>query len=107
MAQRAYSLQANDLDTNRSLEEERRDLLARFGALTLDLENVRAMLTQAENRRRSFFDALAQRFGVREYRRAWLDGQNMVLDVYEQPEAAMTLPVETTPQPRAEVNGRG
>lgn len=106
MAKRTYDLQPNEMETQRALDEERTALLARFGALTLDMENARQQIAQMENRRRTFLDAVAARCGIREYKWMQMNRGTLEADVVEQPESAATLPIDIDAEPRIGANGR-
>jgi hypothetical protein len=85
---RSYSLEPRDLQQHQALEEEKRNLLAQFGALTLDLENIRTRLTGLDTRSRTFLSDLAQQKGISDYRWLRVENQQLVGDVFDPPQPA-------------------
>jgi hypothetical protein len=76
--ERAYNLQPEELQQQQQLDIEQRDTLAQFGALTLQLEQVRARLPQIEERQRSLITQVARRHSVGSYLTARIAGANLV-----------------------------
>jgi Tfp pilus assembly protein PilO len=76
--ERAYNLQQDELQQQQQLEMEQRDTLAQFGALTLQLEQVRARLPQIEERQRSLITQVARRHSVANYLTARIVGANLI-----------------------------
>jgi hypothetical protein len=108
--QKAYSLQGFELEQQRSLEEERKTLLAQLGMLTLDRETLIERLRSLDIRSRCLVNAIAQRHGINEYRQLYIQGNQLIGDVFEQPAPPLNLPL--SPAPKSEttaplVNGRG
>ena len=108
---KAYSLQEYEIDQNRVLEEERRNLLAQFGRLTLELESVRAKMTNLDLQQRTFVDAIAQRHTTAQYKWIRIENNHLVGDFMEQPEQPQaTAPIAPPADPVQNVervNGRG
>jgi len=84
--QKAFSLQQNELNQANALEEERKNILAQIGALTLDMETARAALPVADQKRRQFLASLVQHYGVTDYRGARLENGNLICDLPDAPE---------------------
>ena len=86
--QKAFSLQQFEIAQAQTLEEERRNLLARLGGLTLEMENVRGQIPGLDQRSRSLVQAVAQRAGVPNFLNARIDGGNLVCELPDEPPAA-------------------
>jgi hypothetical protein len=83
--QKAFSLQPHETAQAQALDEERRNLLARLGAATLEMESVRGQLPTLDQRGRTLVQSIAQRTGVREFISARIDGANLVCEVPNEP----------------------
>jgi hypothetical protein len=83
--QKAYSLQQFEIAQAQALEEERRNLLARFGAVTLEMESVRAQIPALEQRLRTLVQAAAQRVGTRNFINARIEGPNLICEMPDEP----------------------
>ena len=83
--QKAYSLQQFEIAQAQTLEEERRNLLARFGAVTLEMEGVRAQIPALEQRLRTLVQAAAQRVGTRNFINARIEGPNLICEMPDEP----------------------
>jgi len=90
--QKAFSLQQNEINQAQALEEERKNVLAQIGALTIDMENARAALPIVEQKRRQFLGALVQQYGVTDYRGARLENGNLICDLPDAPVPAAIPP---------------
>jgi hypothetical protein len=107
---KAYSLQQYEIDQNRDLDEERRNLLAQFGSATLELESVRSRMTNLELRQRAFVNAIAQRHQAgTEYKWVRIENNQLVGDFLEQPQQQAGAPIAPPADPPVleRVNGRG
>lgn len=96
---RAHSLQDYELEQYRALENERLQLFAQIGALTMDLEAAKARRGDLESRSRSFVGAVTARQKLPPYRWAKIEAEQLIVDIIEQPGSG-------TPQlmrPQAEV----
>ena len=82
---KAYSLNNHEIAQAQALEEERRNLLARFGGITLEMETIRAQLPQLDQRSRALVQTVVQRAGVPEFRTARIDGANLICDLPDEP----------------------
>lgn len=82
--QRAFSLQPYEVAQAQTLDQERQALFGRFGALTLEMEAVRAQLPSVEQRTRTMIQSFAQRIGVRNYSSARIDGANLICELPEE-----------------------
>lgn len=106
--QKSYTLQPYELDQQRALDDERRNLLAQFGALTLDLEGMRERLKSLDLRGRALVNAVAARHGITEYRQLTIQGGQLIGDIIEQPENPLgAIPAAAAEASVPFVNGRG
>ena len=80
---RAYSLQDYEQKANRALEEERHNLMAQIGMLTLDLEAARARKTELDANRRSFVAMVAQRHKLTDYRWLRIENNQLIGDIVD------------------------
>ena len=83
--QKAYSLDPHEMRQAQQLDEERRTVLAQIGALTLDMEAARAQLPIVEQRRRQHLQSLVDQHGIKEYRSARIEGNNLICDMPDMP----------------------
>lgn len=90
--QKAFSLEPHDLQQTQKLDQERTEVLAQIGALTLDMETARASLPLVERKRREHLAGLVQKFGVTEYRSAAIQGNNLVCDLPDPPPQPLSDP---------------
>jgi hypothetical protein len=107
---KAYSLQEYEINQNRELEEERRNLLVQFGSLTLEMEGIRGRMTNFEARQRAFLNSLAQRHQATDYNWLRVENNQLVGDFMEHPQqqAATAPPPSDPPALNVErINGRG
>jgi hypothetical protein len=93
--QKAFSLQPNEVNQAQQIEEERKNVLAQIGALTLDMEQARAQLPVVEQRRRQYLQTLVQQYGVTEFRTARIEGNNLICDVADGPQPLPPTPART------------
>jgi len=104
---RAYSLQDYEKQQQQILEQERMQLLAQFGAATLQRETLRRQMENLDLRRRAFVDAVAQRNGITEYRQVAIQGDQLIADIMEPPQSLPTMPVAKPEESVSVINGRG
>jgi hypothetical protein len=76
--ERAYNLQPEEQQQQQQLEQEQRDCLAQFGALTLQRKACRKRLPEIEERQRSLITQVARRHGAANYLTARIAGTNLV-----------------------------
>jgi len=60
------------------LQSEHRELLARYGAATLEIETVRALLPQVKERQRQLVDEITAREGIAQYASARIEGGRLI-----------------------------
>lgn len=84
--QKAFSLAPNEVQQTQQLDQERTEVLAQIGALTLDMETARASLPLVERKRREYLATLVRKYGVTEYRTASIQGGNLVCDLPDGPQ---------------------
>jgi hypothetical protein len=89
--QKAFSLQPHETAQAQALDEERRNLLARLGGATLEMEAVRSQLPTLDQRGRTLVQSVAQRVGVREFLTARIDGPNLVCELPNETPAPPSL----------------
>lgn len=83
--QKAFSLQPEEYQATRQLEEEQRSLLAQLGAMTLDKKRIRKRLPQIEEEQRKLVRGVVQRCNVQQFNAARIDGNNLLLDLPDAP----------------------
>jgi hypothetical protein len=88
--QKAFSLQSHETAQAQAIDEERRNLLARLGGATLEMETVRAQIPTLDQRGRTLVQSIAQRMGVREFITARIDPatNNLVVELPDAPAPA-------------------
>lgn len=83
--ERAYNLEPNEAQQQQQLADEHQRVLAEFGGLTLQMENVRTRIPQVEQRQRELINQVAQRHGVTNFVAARIVGKNLVCMLPDEP----------------------
>jgi hypothetical protein len=84
--QKAFSLQQNEMQQASQLDEERRNLLADYGAIELNRERIRNRLPQVEQAQRELVQRAVERVGVERYTTARFDRTNLVVELPDEPQ---------------------
>jgi hypothetical protein len=98
--QKAYSLQPQEHKQLLAIEEEHKQLLARYGATQLDRKQILKAIPVCEEKQRSLMRDIIARQGVTQFNAARFDGANVIVDVPDEPVAEMLPPA---PQKAAKV----
>lgn len=86
MARKAFSLSTSEQQHYQQLEGEHQRLTAQFGALTLEMEEVRKALAMSQEKQRVLVTAAILRQGVTQFNAARIEGPNLICEV---PESAL------------------
>jgi len=100
MARKAFSLSHSEVLHYEMLQQEEGRIMSRFGAATIQLEELRKQLASNQDRQRVLVQAAVLKNGVRDFNAATIEGQNLICDVAEALLEPVPAPAE---QPR--ING--
>ena len=81
MTERTFDLEPGEHFQADQLQSEHQQLLARYGAATMELEYVRAQLPQVKERQRAVIHQAAASRGVQQYQTARIEGRRLVCSV--------------------------
>ena len=84
---RTFDLSRLESEEATALEIEFKDLLAKYGSATLDIENIKQQLPQARQKQDVFLKRLAQNRGVQNFFNCKIEGMQLVLEVPEEIQA--------------------
>lgn len=93
--ERAYDLQPHEMQQQQALEQEHRQLMAQFGAMTYQLEQVRARIPQIEERQRTLANQVIARHGVTNFLNARIIGNHLVCTLPDEP---LAMPMMDVPE---------
>jgi hypothetical protein len=100
MTERTFDLEASERLQADQLQSEHQQLLARYGAATMEIEAVRALLPQVKERQRALIHETATRHGVMQYQTARIEGRRLVCQLPDEPVfPPMINGQDTHPQP--------
>jgi hypothetical protein len=91
--QKAFSLQPEEAQHARQLEEEQRNLLAQLGSMTLQKKAINKRLPQIEEEQRKLVRSAVGRCGVEQFSAARIDGTNLLIEIPDAPPAPL-MPID-------------
>jgi hypothetical protein len=83
----SYELENNERMAAEQLSAQHRDLLARYGACSLEMESIRAALPQITDKQKELIGRVAQSRGVTQYLAARIEGGALICRVPDAPVA--------------------
>jgi hypothetical protein len=96
--ERTFDLNQTELMRVQQLQAENQQLLARYGAATLELESIKPALGQVQERQRDLIGQALARHGVQNFQAARIEGTNLIARL---PDELMTGATGVTaPPPR-------
>jgi hypothetical protein len=81
----SYELEINELFQAEQLGSQHKELLARYGACTLELEQIRTLLPQVQEKQKELINRVAASRGVTQYVSARIIGRNLVCQTPDAP----------------------
>jgi DNA anti-recombination protein RmuC len=94
--QKAFSLQPEETQHAKQLEEEQRNLLAQLGSMGLQKKAINKRLPQIEEEQRKLVRGVVSRVGVEQFSAARIDGTNLLIEI---PDAPAPAPAPALPVP--------
>ena len=86
--QRAYSLKPQEQQQAYQLEEQQKNLMARYGAITLERAAIRKQIPLLEEQQRTLLRSLLAAHNVSEFQAARIEGGNLMVQMPDEPPAA-------------------
>jgi hypothetical protein len=99
MVERAYSLQPHEAQQTQRLESEHQELLAQYGAATLQREQVHERLPNVQERQRALVGQVAARLGITDFKAARIANGNLIVVFAQDPDAPRVTMDGATPLP--------
>jgi hypothetical protein len=90
--QKAFSLQPDEVRQAMAIDEERKNLLAQYGALELERKRVRKTLPTLDERQRGLVRTALSRLKIDQFNGARIDNGNLIVDLPDDAAAALPAP---------------
>jgi hypothetical protein len=86
--QKAFNLQPEEIRHASAIDEERKNLLAQYGALELERKRIRKTLPSLDERQRAMVRTVLSRLKIDQFNGARIDNGNLIVDLPDEAVAA-------------------